>query len=162
MIAWIALGVSIGAFALSAYQWISGRRRNRILGDPEVARVAIVNARDRFQEIRAVGGEDTEFFLQEGHRLTGQALRDASARRPDKQLTGLLESIAQQWDNAFGHAPAPRGPWVATLGSGFSPQALTAESERNHRRDLEVGVARAGEDLCGEALARLNWLEQKL
>jgi hypothetical protein len=162
VIAWIALGVSIGALALSGYQWISGRRRNRILGDPEVVRAAVVNARDRFQEIISLGGEDGDFFLRDAHRLIGQALRDASARRPDKRLNELLESIAQQWDKAFGHAPAPRGPRVFFLGTGPSPQEVAEDLQRNRHRDLEVEAARVGQSFCAEALVRLNRLEQKL
>jgi hypothetical protein len=90
-VAWIALVVSIGALFLSTYRWCIGRRRNRILGDPAVARSAIVNGRDRFQEIVSLGGKDKDFFTSEANRSIDQALRDAAGRRPDKRLRGQLE-----------------------------------------------------------------------
>jgi hypothetical protein len=162
VIAWIALGVSIGALTLGIFQWITGRRRNRVLGDPEVARTAIVNARDRFQEIVDVGGEDRAFFQNEGHRSISQALRDVSARRQDLHLNELLESIAFQWEWACDHAPAPLGPRFISLASTFAGNESPEDSERERRKALEVEAAQKGMGLCAVTLDRLNWLEQTL
>jgi hypothetical protein len=123
---------------------------------PERARAGIVKARGFFQDVVAVGGQDTSFWLDPNRQGIAQDLRDYAARVGDSWFDNALEGIASAWDHAFATAPPPMGARVIDL-NDLTP--TPADLEHDRRLSENQDAARAGEERCEEALAIMNTLE---
>jgi hypothetical protein len=160
-IASVSLALAGLSLSLSRHQWATARNRHRVLGNADEARSAIGAARRRFEEVIAHGGETSSYFTRDENNQTGQLLKDAADRTDDASLGTLLIEAAEAWDNAWGHAPPPRGARVI-VGGERTPGQRKIDAERAEGTNREVECGRRGLEKCEQAMARLNELDRTL
>jgi hypothetical protein len=136
---------------------IATRRARRAAGPLPDTRAALEAARRDFDEITSRGGRPTSFFLDDIRRENGRRIHDLADRTGDHALSVALLEVSIAWDNCWAHAPPQRGARMVDLSrTGESP----ADADRRRRMEIQVEVARDGQDKCQAAIARLNELER--
>ena len=161
---WVAIGISVFALAvaglsyrLSHRQWKSQRERQRLLGDVDEIRAAIVAARRRFMDIMNAGGRSSDYFLADENRETAERLMDAADRADDDLLSNEMREAAGAWTDAWACAsPPPRDSTGKVI---TTDEIGTHKKQRNERQGDR---ADSGFWSCESALARLNVLDRTL
>jgi len=158
--AYAAIGLAGLTFLWGEHRFRSTRRARQAAGPLPDTRAALEAARNDFDEILSLGGQTSDFFESEARRENGRRLRDLADRTGDRSLSLALLEVSIAWDNTWGHSMPAAPPRVINLSE---PWVDTPEDEtRRWREDLQVTVARDGQEKCASAIGRLNELERNV
>src|ERR1035441_6808997 len=111
--------IAIAALGLSGYALVQGKvrssqdkKRRRAIVPSDDLRAALVDIRGIFVEIVSLGGQRSNYFMDQDRQSAGRRIKDLEGRPDDVELSTLLGRVIAAWDEAFANAPPLRSEMI--------------------------------------------------